>query len=186
MISHQIFEDQDGSSKRFKNFFKFSVKALRKKSDHSLPMNMLTKSTKGKEVDAENEIDTKLSMAVITSQINENSHREQSDTHKLVCFVEDLEKLQNELSEDLISSQANEISRIGKEFLVNDYERIFKASISDAFSLIVGESNVQKEMSKFSVEKKNHFKTKELCRNYNVFHEKYNEVYKKLFNEKGQ
>lgn len=112
--------------------------------------------------------------------------KDELNTQTLVNYVEELEEVYANLQKELLNAKNEEISRIGKEYLVNDYERVYRVNIFRIFSSIVGESNVVLEMRKFVNEKKNYYKSLELCRNYNVFQDKYNEVYSNLFKDKKQ
>lgn len=97
------------------------------------------------------------------------------DEHRiqvLVNHVEDLETMRSDLLKDLILTKSQEVSRIAREYLFNDYERIYGVQIQKIFSAIAGESNLQIELRKFLNEKRHYNKSLEQCRNYNVFQKK--------------
>lgn len=104
-------------------------------------------------------------------------------SNNLVLYVEELEKINKELKSNLAEMKQDELSRICREYLINDYERVFRVNIDTIFSSIVGEQNVVTELKKFLEEKRNYYKSLELCRNFSVFQSKYEKVYTSLFNK---
>lgn len=113
-----------------------------------------------------------------------NAFREDYETEQLVKYVEELENLNKELTIDLYRMKEDEIKRIAKEFLLNDYERIYRVEIHTIISTIVGESHVFNEMKKYIDEKLNYYKSLELCRNYSSFQDKYDGLYAGILQKK--
>lgn len=98
---------------------------------------------------------------------HKNEFKTDYETQALVSFVEELEKITIDLNQDLDIMKDQQISRIGKEFLVNDYERIYRVNIDIVISAIVGERSIRKELKNFILEKKNYYESIKLCRNFN-------------------
>jgi hypothetical protein len=109
------------------------------------------------------------------------------DTKYLMKYVKELEDIVSTIKSDLEILKEKEISRISKEFLINDYERRFKVNIETVLSAIVGHNNTIFEMKKIFKERNNYYESLKMCRNYDGFQSKYKSMYKNLFNldEKG-
>lgn len=105
------------------------------------------------------------------------------NTNYFIHHVKELEELQNSIRSDLTEMKEREINRVGKEFLANDYERVYRVNISTIFSSIVGQQNLYSEMKRFLTEKQDYYKSLQLCRNYNAFNSRYEKIYTNLFNK---
>lgn len=92
----------------------------------------------------------------------------------LVEYTNQLEKLHLDISSEIKKMKNYQINRIGKEYLTNDYERIYGVNINVVFSVIVGENNIDNELIKYFKAKNNYYKSLELCRNYNSYLDIYN------------
>lgn len=97
-------------------------------------------------------------------------------------YVKELELLSNSLNDDLRRLKDSEVIRISKEFLTNDYQRRFNASIELVISAIVGRDNAAQEMKKIFSSRQNFYESLKLCRNYNAFESKYMKKYDAIFN----
>ena len=120
------------------------------------------------------------SIKEIYSMIDDNEDLD-LDTRYLMNYVVELEKVITDLKSNLFQSKQNELTRISKEFLVNDYERRFGVGIEKIISAIVGNDNSMSEMKRILKERKNYYQSLELCRNYNIFQNKYEKIYNSLF-----
>lgn len=100
----------------------------------------------------------------------EDRHVEYIDnnTNMLVNQVDRIEKLKNKIENEILYITDKEIMRITKEFLTNEYERVYKANIETILSSIVGFNNLRQAMKKFQIEKKNYLFSIKLCRNFNL------------------
>lgn len=108
------------------------------------------------------------------------------DTKYLMDYVESLDKLIQAWRHDLSKMKQNEIIRISREYMINDYERRFCINIERIVSLIVGKDNVRSEMKKIINERKKYYFSLKLCRNFNSFESKNEKYYDKIFkNAKG-
>ncbi len=111
-----------------------------------------------------------------------NGFQIDADTKYLMGYVKELEELSNSLYEDLKKLKDSEVIRISKEFLTNDYQRRFSASIELVISAIVGRDNAAHEMKKIFSTRQNFYESLKLCRNYNAFESKYMKKYDAIFN----
>lgn len=100
----------------------------------------------------------------------EDRHVEYIDnnTNMLVNQVDRIEKLKSKIENEILYITDKEIIRITKEFLTNEYERVYKANIETILSSIVGFNNLRQAMKKFQIEKKNYLFSIKLCRNFNL------------------
>jgi len=60
----------------------------------------------------------------------------------------------------------NELERINKEFITNDYERRFNIKLVEIIRAIVGEELTLSELQKLSKIKKDYFKDVEKCKTF--------------------
>lgn len=185
IISHQFFDEEGNELEILKQSQKRKITIVSKPASNFYKPNrdkrMIDESLPniGDEFNFNDDQQnlSKLSKLLISNK----SGKEEFNTQILVSYVEDLESIHDNLQKDLVSAKNGELQRIGKEYLINDYERVYRANISKVYSSIVGESNVLPEMRKFIDQKKNYYKSLEICRNYNVFQDKYNEISSSLF-----
>ncbi len=73
------------------------------------------------------------------------------ETVNAIKITLNYEKKINELKEELQVMKENEINRINREFLFNDYERRFQIKLEDVVSVIVGEENIPTELNKLKL-----------------------------------
>lgn len=102
------------------------------------------------------------------------------DTKYLMKYVIELESLLVSLKKDLEKLKDNEIKRISREFLINDYERRFKVDIERVLSSIVGHNNIVSEMKKIHKERNLYYEKLKLCRNYDNFNSNFNITHNNL------
>ena len=76
------------------------------------------------------------------------------DTLNLIIKMEEYEKTFNLYKLDIEKQKKNEINRINKEFLTNDYQRRFNANLHMLISAIYGEDNMSIEFSRLIKEQK--------------------------------
>lgn len=124
-----------------------------------------------------------ITMKEVDQYLTLNKENVSIDTNTLIKYVKELEEIQTDIRGDLKFMKEREINRVGKEFLSNDYERIYRVNINTVFSVIVGQQHLYSEMKKFLNEKQNYYRSLELCRNFNVFNKKYEKIYTSLFNK---
>ena len=72
----------------------------------------------------------------------------------LINYVEELEKITKEIDNELEIMKDKEIERITKEFMVNNYSRVYKVDIKTILSAIVGEKDLLSAMKTFINKKK--------------------------------
>lgn len=69
-------------------------------------------------------------------------------TYGLMDKVRHLEKLYDKKKKELQLLRRTELNRIGKEYLVNDYERRYDAPQDVLIAAIVGEDNISAELTR--------------------------------------
>lgn len=72
----------------------------------------------------------------------------------LINYVEELEKITKEINNELELMKDKEIERITKEFMINNYSRVYKVDIKTILSAIVGEKDLLAAMKSFINKKK--------------------------------
>lgn len=105
-----------------------------------------------------------------------------TDTKFLMKFVRELESMELMINKEISILREKEILRVSKEYMSNDYERRFNVHIDDIAGVIVGERNSATILKRIYKEKHNYYESLKLCRNYNVFHNKYVAKYNNMFN----
>lgn len=94
--------------------------------------------------------------------------------------ISDLEVIHENFKKELIKLRREELNRIGKEFLMNDYQRRFNTSLELVISAIAGEDNKNGELLKQQREEKVfkliynfqiYFEKLKMVQNYNLFSE---------------
>ena len=88
---------------------------------------------------------------------------------------EELKKLKNKIVRDLEILKKNELRRISREFLQNDYERRFNVPIEIVLNALVGEKNLIQENEKQKNYKQEFIKNIKNCNFYRIF-EKNNNI----------
>jgi len=171
------------SSKRIKlKSFKFKIKSLDSKENEVIKKSVFSplpdianKYTLHYEQD-------ELNFNEIKNYFTKKDENELDyDTKMLISYVEDLESISKQIESDINIMKNKEMERIVKEFLINDYERTHRVNIDVIFSTLVGQRQVYDLMKYYLDEKKNYYKSLELCKNYNKFQNKYEMIYSNLF-----
>jgi hypothetical protein len=73
---------------------------------------------------------------------------------ELISKINELEKVYEKYKKELLTIRRNELNRLNKEYLVNDYERRFGVPLDIIISAIAGEDNKNSELSKQQREQK--------------------------------
>jgi hypothetical protein len=79
------------------------------------------------------------------------------NTLNLLKRIEDYEKTYNNYKMEIEKQKKKEITRINKEFITNDYQRRFNATLHTLISAIYGVDNMSAEYSKLIREQKVNF-----------------------------
>jgi len=103
------------------------------------------------------------------NKIIEQNDKNKIDDEALKCltYIKNLEKQLNDIRNELTLFKKNELKRINREFLTNDYERRFKVNQETIISAIVGDDFVSSEYSRQVRDQKNYFKSIKLCKTFN-------------------
>jgi hypothetical protein len=72
----------------------------------------------------------------------------------LINKIQGLQALYDKSRKELSQMKRNELNRIGREFLLNDYERRYKVSQNIIISAITGEDNTSTELARQNREQK--------------------------------
>ncbi len=100
----------------------------------------------------------KFNMKKIEAMIS-NKKSLDEETISMLKSVRELENVYYTLRDDIRKSRRMQMSRLGKEFLVNDYARRYNTKLEIVASAIVGEDNLTSELVRQNREKK----VRELC-----------------------
>ena len=71
--------------------------------------------------------------------------------------IEELKSKIKEIENDISNLKKNEIHRLFKEFVENDYENKYHVKIDDVLAALLGEHNKNIEINKYSKYKKDYF-----------------------------
>lgn len=83
-----------------------------------------------------------------------------------IAKIYKLEKEKNDLIKEMRKLKENEMTRVTKEYIDNNYEKRFNVSQNEVISALIGEDNKDKEYYKQSVLKKEYMKKIKLCNFY--------------------
>jgi hypothetical protein len=90
---------------------------------------------------------------IIEELLSQNNLLDES-TVELLNKINDTEKLYEKYKKDILIMRRNELNRLNKEYLVNDYERRFGVSLEVLISAIAGEDNKNGELIRQQREQK--------------------------------
>ena len=123
-----------------------------------------------------------IGMKDINNYLDNNSVSQflSGDIKTLVMYVLKLQKLKAEIKSDLLNMKEFQVERIGREFLSNAYERIYKVQIKNVFACIVGQPNVYHEIKKFLNQKAIYFNDLNKSKLLNVVNSKQETKFNKL------
>ncbi len=123
----------------------------------------------------------------IMEKEKKSQNRNKEFEENFVVF-DQLKRLKECILKEIDMLKKNEIIRITKEFLENDYERRFKVTFNVVLSALVGEYNMLKEREKQKLFKNEYLKKIKKCNFYHLFKNKFNfyqkETLKNLNNKK--
>ncbi len=95
----------------------------------------------------------KLNLKNINEYLAKNENLEE-DSYEIVGKIAELESLYEKKKKFLQNIKKDELDRIAKEFLTNDYERRFNVNKKTMVSAIVGEDNTETEIIRQTREEK--------------------------------
>ena len=86
---------------------------------------------------------------IIERIIDKTNPKAQSDNESLNMINEilELQKEEEKVRIKIKNLKINELNRINKEFLLNDYERRFEVNLEKIISVLMGEEFISKEFS---------------------------------------
>ena len=67
------------------------------------------------------------------------------ESTKIIKEIKKLEKSEEEITKEMHNLRTNELNRINKEFLINDYTRRFKITQESVISALIGEDLTESE-----------------------------------------
>ena len=67
------------------------------------------------------------------------------ESTKIIKEIKKLEKSEEEITKEMHNLRTNELKRINKEFLINDYTRRFKITQESVISALIGEDLTESE-----------------------------------------
>ena len=82
----------------------------------------------------------------------------------LVKYINEVDRIKKFIENDLEQMKNFEIERIGREILINQYERTYNTNIRKVYSAIVGSQNLFDEMKKYFILKGSYYKSLEACK----------------------
>jgi hypothetical protein len=86
-------------------------------------------------------------------------------------YIKNVTELENQLKNiksSMESMKRNELARINKEYITNDYERRFKISQETLISALIGEDNTGHEYAKQKREQRKYYQSLQNIRTYNM------------------
>ena len=94
------------------------------------------------------------------------------EARSLVCYVSEVKNIINNLKNSIFNRQANELDRIGREYLSNNYENRFSVSIRTIYFAILGKKELFNELKKFLFQKNEYYKEITKCLFFNRMSDK--------------
>lgn len=85
---------------------------------------------------------------------------------KCIAKINKLEQDKNDIVKEMVQLKENEMRRITKEYIDNDYEKRFNVLQDDVISALIGEENKDKEYYKQTIIRKEFLKKIKLCNFY--------------------
>ena len=115
-----------------------------------------------------------------------NLYKQLTNDSIFLKFIRDLNAIQNKLKTDLCAIKDRQIERISKEYLSNNYEKIYKVNIKQVYSCIVGQRNLLPEMKKFLSLKSELLINLEKTKIFSVFNNKDENIYTSLYDKQKE
>lgn len=98
-------------------------------------------------------VDEKMNIKKIEEYLKQKENLNEEGL-SVVNKIAELEKIYNKFKKELSQSRRQQLNRIGREFLVNDYARRYNVSQEVIVSAIAGEDNANSELLRQTREQK--------------------------------
>lgn len=155
-------------TKNKNNFFRTNLKIIEEENDNNInKQNSITEKFMNN-YKRKNEITEELTLKSIKEKLKKNK----SINDEIINKFNDLKGIENfvkKLEERLHVMKKNEMLRIAKEFLNNNYQERYKVCIETVFSALCGEEGKNAQMIFFSNYSKNYNKTKQQAKFYSTY-----------------